>query len=130
MGIDFGTKKTGIAVSDENENIAFPYSTIRHQNVTELVTQINDIIKKENIKHIVIGYPEDAYVYNELINNIDEFIEILLGTIKDLEITKWNEVMTSSLARQSFKSININKKVVDSEAARIILQEFLDFKKE
>lgn len=57
LGIDYGTKRVGIALSDESGQMAFPHSVIKNDN--ELLTNIVAVIKTDNVEAIVIGHSKD-----------------------------------------------------------------------
>ena len=62
LGLDYGTKTVGVALSDETELIAQPYETIERKHATKLrqtFARIEEIIVKENVGKIVLGYPKN-----------------------------------------------------------------------
>jgi putative holliday junction resolvase len=120
LGIDFGSKRVGIAVSDETGKLAFPHSVI--SNDENLLGEIEKIIKNESIGEIVIGESKDfKNIPNKIMADIEKFKKVLEEKIK-LPISFEPEFMTSSQAEQIQGKNDMN----DASAAAIILQSFLD----
>ena len=139
LGIDYGTKRIGLAISDENCRLAFPKEIIL--NDVNIFKKLSDIIEKENISEIVIGESVDfSGKLNVLSGRIEVFILELSEKFK-LPISKQKEFLTSVEARRpknGKKSLNLSRahsKVkqiksgrVDASAAALILQRYLDKK--
>ncbi len=128
LGIDFGTKRIGLAISDENARLAFPKQVILNDKNTFL--SILDTVKSENIKEIVVGESMDFDgKSNPVAKYIEEFISNLGEQIK-LPIHKQKEFLTSVEARRykvvNNKSTKKNSNSVDAGAAALILQRYLD----
>lgn len=137
MGIDYGTKRIGVAISDENHTLAFPKKII--QNNADTFKNLGDIIEKENIRHIVVGESVDfSGKLNALSGRIEVFILELTDKFK-LPVNKQKEFLTSVEARKpkdgkkSFNPSQAHSKVkqiksgrVDASAAALILQRYLD----
>ena len=120
LGIDFGTKKIGIAVSDEGGNFALPKLVL--QNDKNLMRNLEEIIKEENIREIVIG---ESINYkgkdNIIMSDIKDFVDILKNKF-ELTVSLEPEFLTSSQVRNT----QGNGKMIDASAAALILQSFLD----
>lgn len=132
LGIDYGSKRVGVAISDEDGSIAFPKVILK--NDLSLLDNIFDICEKEKISAIVLGESHDlSGKPNKIMGSIEEFKQNLEGEL-DMPIYYEKEFMTSVFARgNEGKSINNSKKVkkddkgmVDSSAAALILQRYLD----
>ena len=120
LGVDFGSKRIGLAVSDDEGKMAFPCSVV--QNNENLLNEIEKIIEKEKIEAIVIGESKNFQGEpNKIMAEIEEFKKILKEKIK-LEIYFELEFLTSSQAKQ----IQGENKMHDASAAAIILQSYLD----
>ena len=131
IGIDPGGKRIGIALSDENKIVATPYTTIIKENYSDLVDQIQKIVKEYEIDGIVIGNPI----------NMDGSVGPSSQSAKDLaknlskditeNITLWDERLSSQGAfnLSNELAINSSKKVkkLDENSAQFILQGLLDF---
>ncbi len=123
LGIDYGTKKVGIAYSEGI--IAGPLKTIGYKNLDSLADQIEEISKTKNIQTIIVGYPEG--VNRE---QVDGLIKRLQS--KNLSIETVDETLTTWQVYQDATRANIRadkvRKTVDQQAAVNILQIYLDGK--
>lgn len=135
LGIDFGTKRVGIAISDENGSFAFPKITLK--NDENLFKNLKEIINLEKIESIVVGESLDMHGLANTVNiNISKFIEVLQKEFT-LPVTKEKEFFSSfeahgRLGKESLydRKTKIEKGLdLDSKAAAIILQRFLDKRK-
>lgn len=135
LGIDYGTKKIGLAVSDTEGNMAFPYMLLK--NDKDPVHTIADIITKEHIEHTVLGYSVDhTGKENSVMKFVHDFKE-QLEKVTQIPVSFQKEFMTSVFARQDFDGKSKNnarqvkqKKMGDDDmaAAVLILQRFLEKK--
>lgn len=134
LGIDYGSKRIGISMSDPLQIIATALETIPNNSRT--FEALTEIVQREHVEYIVVGMPlnlkgEKAQKAQEVM----EFIQQLKKNI-DSEILTWDERFTSSLAHDTLlrmgtkkKERRTNKGRVDSMAAAIMLQNFLDSRK-
>lgn len=120
LGIDYGTKKIGIAISDEAGRLAFPHKVIL--NTSDLTEKILGMCAKENISAVIIGESRDfGGKPNPLMKKIIPFkkkLEYALG----LPIFFEPEFLTSKQAR----NVQEGSALTDASAAAIILQSYLD----
>lgn len=137
LGIDFGTKKIGLSLSDEGGNLAFPYKIIK--NHPHVANDLSDIVEKENIQSIVIGHSKDTFgADNKLMEDINDLIGQLSLTT-NLPIHLQPEEFTSLEAKRppNFSGSNRRNqanqrgklktdKPIDHSAAALILQRYLD----
>jgi putative Holliday junction resolvase len=130
LGIDFGLKRIGISLSDPTKTLASSLPTI--QNDEKAVQKILEIISKNDVEEIVIGYPFNMDgSKSEMCDKIDRFISELKRKIS-IDIIKRDERLTSYIAQQQIlESVKSKKKrqdksLIDQFSARIILQEYLD----
>lgn len=120
LGIDYGTKKVGIAVSDEAGSVAFPYAVV--PNTGDLAEKIQAICTKENIEAIVVGESRDFDGQpNPVMKKILPFKKKLEGKLQ-LPVFLEPEYLTSKQAR----NIQEGSALTDASAAAIILQSYLD----
>jgi len=132
LAIDYGTKRIGIALTDPLLTFAYPFETI--QNNKSGWEQLKKIIEEKKISKIILGYPtrEDGKDSN-LIPVIDKFKEKLIKNFK-IEVILWDEIYTSKIAERKIiesvkkKKNRKDKGLIDSNAAAIMLQEYLDSK--
>lgn len=120
LGIDFGGKRVGIAVSDDTGNMAFPHSVMF--NDKNLLDNVEKIVKEENIGSIVIGESKDFKGEpNKIMAEIEGFKKILAENLK-LPVHLEPEFLTSAQAERIQGKTDLH----DAAAAAIILQSFLD----
>ena len=131
LGIDLGSKRVGLALSDKMNMIASPYRTIIVKNEQDLLDQLRLIIVDFKVKSIVLGLPlnmngEDSAQTKK----VREFKSVL--SIFNLPIKLEDERLSSVSAKRSLVMQNIktghSKSEIDKRAAAIILQQFLDKK--
>lgn len=133
MSVDLGLVWTGVAVSDAGEVYAFPRTVIRERNTERLVEKISLLAAENQAELIVVGYPKnmDGSIGEraETCANIAALIEKASG----LKTILWDERCTTISAYTTLNSNNVRgakrKAAVDAEAACIILQDYLDFRK-
>lgn len=134
LGIDYGSKRVGIAISDDGGTLAFPYKILK--NDMTLLDSLHNICGEENISAIVIGESHDlSGVPNKIMGSIEEFKRNLEAEL-DLPISFQKEFMTTVEARgRAGKEVNNARKVAkekvsaaDASAAALILQRYLDKK--
>ena len=137
LGIDYGTKRIGLAISDDSGQIAFPKEIV--SNDSDILKKIEEILQKEKIDELVIGESVDfSGKLNVLSARIEGFILDLSEKFK-IPIHKQKEFLTSVEARnstntkrgltqkQSHSKLKQKKAGrVDASAAALILQRFLD----
>lgn len=133
LGLDLGSRTLGIAVSDSTGLIASNYKTIRHnEEYDKLLPEVKKVAEELNVAAIVLGFPKNMN------NTIGPKGELSLKFKEDLEkileipIYLQDERLTTKTATDILIQGNVSrkkrKKVVDSLAATIILQSFLDKK--
>ena len=132
IGIDLGTKRVGIALSDSINMIASPFKTLTFVDNNDLVEKLNIIITDNNVRTIILGLPlnmsgEDT----EQTKKVRSFKDTLSKL--DLPIMYEDERLSSVSAKKSLVMQNVktgyNKAEIDRTVAAIILQQFLDKKK-
>lgn len=133
LAIDYGQKRTGIAVTDELQLIASGLTTV---NTKELVVFLKDYVKKEKVELILVGEPKQKDGSHSNIEElIKPFLKTLQSTFPEIKIVRVDERFTSKLAFQTMidsglkKKQRQNKNLVDEISATIILQDFLYNKK-
>lgn len=130
LGIDFGLKRIGIAVSDPLHTFAYSLTTL--QNDSTLLKKLSDIIHSKNIKIIVLGVPSDEKTSGtSIVNEVKKFKDQLIKEF-NLDVIEWDETFTSVMAKDRIiESVNKKKKrkskeLIDMNSASIILQEYID----
>ena len=131
LGLDLGSKKVGISICDENRIVATPYKTLNYTNIKNLIIEINIIIKENNIKGVIIGYPinMDGSLCKSSQSIRDKAIEIS-NNIK-IPVCLWDERLSTvgSFNLSSQLDLNVSKRIknIDEKAAAFILQGAIDY---
>jgi len=129
LSIDYGEKRIGLAVSDEKETLASRFLTLENKSLKNSVEEIKRIISEKEIKKITIGIPVGFKGESEQTKMTRKFIGELKKNV-DTPIVEINEVFTSKMAEENLRESGVKdiKKIIDQEAARIILESYLDEK--
>jgi len=132
IGLDFGTKRTGVAITDAMQIIATPLETL---NTSEIFPYLAQLLQKENIDVIVLGEAKHLNGQESEITLLQEkFAEKLRNKFPGKSIVRINEMFTSSMASAALlaggfkKSDRSKKENLDKISAAIILQSYLDNK--
>lgn len=129
LAIDYGTKRTGLAVTDELQIIASGLTTV---NTNELINFLKDYVSKETVELFLIGEPKqmnNTASQSEVF--IIKFMEVLKKEIPQIPIKRVDERFTSKMAFQTMidsglkKNQRKNKALVDEISATLILQSYL-----
>ena len=122
MGVDYGTKRVGVALSDEGGTMAFPCAIL--ENGKGLVGEIKNICAREGVEQIVVG---ESLNYQGAPNQVMEEINNFVGEIGEaigIPVAFQREFLSTQQAR----FFQEKKKHVDDSAAAVILQSYLDTK--
>ncbi|MBR6203267.1 MAG: Holliday junction resolvase RuvX [Bacteroidaceae bacterium] len=129
LAIDYGQKRTGIAVTDPLQMIANGLTTIETKELERFIT---DYVAKEDVETIVMGKPTQMNGENsENMKRIEPFFNRLKKLFPNKEIVYYDERFTSVLAHQTMLQSGIGKKarqnkgLVDKISATIILEDYL-----
>jgi len=132
IAIDFGNKRTGLAVTDNLKMIATPLTTLHPK---ELIGFLMEYMKKEEVECVLIGKPNNLdNTDNEIEKNIQSFIVDLKKNFAEMKIERIDERFTSKMAQRIIIEAGIkkmerrNKLLVDKVSATIILQSYLEQK--
>lgn len=132
LAIDFGTKRTGIAITDEMQIIASGLTTV---STKDLISFLKDYFSKEDVELIVIGEPKQKDgTHSDVEVCIKNFILKLVKAFPTLRIERMDERFTSKIALKTMiesglsKKKRQNKSLVDEISATIILQDYLKIK--
>lgn len=135
IGLDLGTKTLGVAVSDKTETIASAITTLRfsENNPEEILDDLTKIIEEYKVEAIVIGLPKN--MNNSLgfaAERTRNFVKILNNTY-DIPVYEQDERLSSVTANNVLLQADISRKKrkskVDTVAATVILQNYLDIRK-
>ena len=133
IGLDLGSRTLGVSLSDQNGIIASSYKIIRHEEEYEkLIDEVKKIIDEYKVDKIVLGLPKNMNgtigPKGELSYKFKEMLEKGTGLEVFLEDERLSTKEATNLLIQNDTSRKKRKKVIDSMAATIILQSFLDKK--
>lgn len=129
LALDYGSKRTGVAVTDELKLIASGLTTVK---TAELIDFLCDYIPKENVELIIVGEPKQKdNTPSDIEVDIQRFLKKLSKHISEIPIVRVEERYTSKMAFQTMidsglgKKKRRNKALVDEISATIILQDYL-----
>lgn len=133
LAVDLGKTRTGIAVSDKDESFAFPRAVIKEYNRERLYGRIVGAAKENKAELIVLGLPKNMNGSEgfkaEESHSAKEEIEKLC----DIPVELYDERCTTLIAHQSLQNCGVKAKnrkdIVDSVAATVILESYLEFRK-
>ena len=134
LGLDFGSKTVGVAVSDELLITAQGVEIVRRKSPSKLrqtLARIEELIEQYGVEKIVLGYPKNMNnTEGERCEKTKEFKE-MIERRTGLEVVLWDERLTTVAADRSMMETGIRrenrKEYVDEIAAIFILQGYLDF---
>lgn len=129
LSIDFGKKRTGIAVSDEFQIIASGLTTV---DTEQLLPFLKDYFSKEKVERVIIGEPKRLNNEpSEVVPLLNSFIEKFSQSFPAMPVERIDERFTSKMAFQTMidsglkKKQRQNKALIDEIAATIILQDYM-----
>ena len=130
LAIDHGSKRIGIAVSDELKMIAQPLEFIPAQPFAAFLARLEDLIRDKEVESILVGLPRNMDgSYGPAALKVQDFVTALKGVLS-VPIKMWDERLTSAQANRLLIQGNVRrdkrKEKVDAMAAAILLQSYLD----
>ena len=134
MGLDVGDKRIGIALSDEGAVIASPRETLERSGNRKDIRYMLELARREDVSEIVVGMPFslDGSLGPQA-HKVERFVEALKAET-DIRITTWDERLTTVSAERALLEGNVSrakrKKTIDRVAAALILQGYLDSRRE
>ena len=133
LAIDYGIKRTGIAVTDEMQMIAFGLTTIQSETA---IAFLKDYFSKEKVERVIVGEPKQMDgTPSQSAEIINAFVTKFQEAFPEMSVNRVDERFTSKMAFQTMIDSGLNKKqrqnkaLVDEIAATIILQDYLRYKK-
>lgn len=132
LGIDYGTKRIGLAMSDPLEIIAQGLPTLERTDIDSDINKLCELVNENGIATIVMGLPKNMNnTLGEKAREVLRFVEIMKTRISvpiEMLDERLSTVMGNNALRQGKLSLKKRKKKVDMVAAQLILQKFLDSK--
>ncbi len=132
MGIDFGLARIGIALSDDTKFLASPYETYRRKGDEIDINYLVSLIDTKKVDEIICGLPMNMQGEEQAIaHSTREFMDRLKDRV-DIDIQfvdeRLSSVMAEEMLRETERDWKKRKEKLDSVAASIILQDYLDSK--
>ena len=130
LALDHGTRRIGVAVSDETKTIAQPLEYIPAEPFAEFLERLKKILVEKEVDFILLGLPRNMDgSYGPAAEKVQTFAGILKAAIT-VPIKMWDERLTSTMANRVLIQGNVRrdkrKEKVDAMAAAILLQSYLD----
>ena len=130
LALDHGTKRIGVAVSDETKTIALPLEYIPAEPFADFLVRLKEILREKEVELILIGMPRNMNgTYGPAALKVQEFVDVLKSLLP-VPIKLWDERLTSTQANRYLIEGNVRradrKQKVDKAAAAILLQSYLD----
>lgn len=132
LGIDYGTVRIGLALSDEGWKYAFGHDTLNRSEKINVFHHLKKLCDDEEVKEIVLGMPLDQHGHQgqkaqEVLIFADQ-LKDKLNLPVNFEDERFTSVMAKKLFHEAEKKHRKNKGLIDQEAAKLILQSYLDKK--
>ncbi len=130
LAIDHGTKRIGLAISDELGIIAQPLEFVAAEPFDKFLARVKQIIHEKQVELLLVGMPRNMDgSYGPAALKVQEFVAVLGGTL-NMPIKTWDERLTSAQANRFLIQGNVRREKrklkVDQTAAAILLQSYLD----
>jgi putative Holliday junction resolvase len=130
LALDHGTKRIGVAISDELKMIAQPLEYVLAEPSAEFIAHLKELMRDKEVELILVGMPRNMDgSYGPAAQKVQEFVAVLKGAV-NVPIRLWDERLTSAQANRLLIQGNVRrderKEKVDQMAAAILLQSYLD----
>lgn len=130
LALDHGTKRIGVAVSDELHMIAQPLEFIPAEPLADAFTRLGVLVREKDVGLILVGMPRNMDgTYGPAAEKVREFIGAMREAIA-VPVKTWDERLTSAQANRVMIEANVRrdrrKEKVDAMAAAVLLQSYLD----
>ena len=130
LAIDHGTKRMGIAVSDELGMIAHPLEFVLAEPFDKFLARVKELIQEKQVELLLVGMPRNMDgSYGPAALKVQEFVAVLKEALT-VPIKTWDERLTSAQANRFLIQADVRrekrKEKVDKMAAAILLQSYLD----
>jgi putative holliday junction resolvase len=130
LALDHGSKRIGVAVSDETQTIAQPLEYIHTEPFADFLARLKKILVEKEVDLILIGQPRNMDgSYGPAAQKVETFVGVLKTAIT-VPVKMWDERLTSTMANKALIQGGVRrdkrKEKVDKMAAAILLQSYLD----
>ncbi len=130
LGIDYGERRIGLAISSEDHNYVFTYSTVDTNKTIDYIEAIGRICKEEKIQGIIVGMPLDQHGQSSKIGReVEKFISQIGNTVTipiHTEDERFSSNRAAQLMKEAGKKEKHAKSSIDQEAAKLILQSYIE----
>lgn len=124
LGIDYGMKRTGVAVTNTEGTMAVLKETIEADGQMAVIDRIKEIVEEDAIESVVVGVPRNMQNEDtEMTEHVERFIEKLRNHVT-IPVQSIDERLTTEMAKTLLRGVSNEKR--DSVAAQILLQNFID----
>lgn len=133
LGIDYGSKRVGVASGDLEDRIAFPRDLFLNEGVEELTEKVAGLCKELGVVLVVVGLPlnmGEEHLENEIMADVRHFVDILRKVLDGVEVEFFDERLSSfeaeKLMDEAAEASGKEPLSKDAYAAQVILQRFFD----
>ena len=131
IGVDMGSKRVGLSISDENRKIATPLKAVNYENIQTLSDELKKIANENNVHAIIFGNPKNMDgTEGSSSQSVKDKVKLISEKIQ-IPIFLWDERLSTvgAFNLSSKLDVNVTKRVknIDKNAAAFILQGVLDF---
>jgi putative Holliday junction resolvase len=130
LALDYGTKRIGVALSDELKMMAHPREFLPAEPFSEVLVQLKTLIREEEVELILVGMPRNLDgTYGDSAERARQFVTVLREAIC-IPIRTWDERLTSVAAQRALREAGVRsnkqRSRIDQCSAAIFLQSYLD----
>lgn len=130
LALDHGTKRIGVAISDELQMMAHPLEFIAAEPFADFLVRVKQLLREKEVELVLVGMPRNMDgSYGPAALKVQEFVAVLKETI-GVPIKTWDERLTSVQANRFLQQAEVRgdkrRAKVDKSAAAILLQSYLD----
>ena len=130
LGIDLGTVRTGLAISEPELRVATPLCTVQHASLPEAVTYVAEVVVREHIGQAIVGLPLRLDgSEGDAARRVRQFAQALARSAR-VHVRLWDERLSTVAAQNSLRQQGVRsaqqRSMIDQVAATLLLQSFLD----
>lgn len=130
LGIDFGQKRIGLAISDETGQIAFPLCVLENAGHRKVAVEINRIVNERKVEALIMGLPLNLDGSKGIAADNVERFAVLLKQHINIPVEFWDERLSTKIAERAMIEEGLSRQrrrqSIDQATAQIILQSYLD----
>lgn len=130
LGLDYGEKRVGVALTDEDKKFAFAETTLQVKDEKDLLSQIMEICRAEKIELIVLGWPlslaGEKTPQTIMVEKFAGLIKKFIAVKCDFQDERFTSRMSYNLFQKKNRKSKVSKNEINAQSARIILQDYLD----